>query len=193
MPGGLISSQFPHQLEEIVFWEQNSFFLQDLFLGVVVVRLLSRVRLIATPWTAAHQAPLFSATSQSLLKSMCFESVMLSNYPSSSCPQSFPVSWSFPMSWFFSSRGQSIRASASVHGVSRSNPFPTSTGMPPAGPGHQSTMSPSIITGPVISCGTQARLIGALSKMLALLSLKLSVFDEWPYFLLNWSRGNDVK
>ena len=31
----------------------------------------------------------------------------------SSCPQSFPASWSFPMSWLFASDGQSIGASAS--------------------------------------------------------------------------------
>ena len=31
----------------------------------------------------------------------------------SSCPQSFPESWSFPMSWHFASGGQSIGASAS--------------------------------------------------------------------------------
>ena len=34
----------------------------------------------ATPWTAAYQAPLFSAITQSLLKFMSLESVMLSNH-----------------------------------------------------------------------------------------------------------------
>ena len=32
----------------------------------------------------------------------------------SSCPPSFPASWSFPVSWLFTSGGQGIRASASA-------------------------------------------------------------------------------
>ena len=47
---------------------------------VVVVQLLSHVWLFVTPWTAAHQAPLFSTISQSLLKFIAIESVMLSNH-----------------------------------------------------------------------------------------------------------------
>ena len=43
---------------------------------VVVVESFSRVQLFATPWTLAHQAPLSSTISQSLLKSMSIESVM---------------------------------------------------------------------------------------------------------------------
>ena len=45
-----------------------------------VVQLLSPVWLFATLWTAAHQAPLSFPISQSLLRFMSFESVMLSNY-----------------------------------------------------------------------------------------------------------------
>ena len=57
--------------------------------------------------------------SQSLLKFMSIESVMLSNHlvlchPLSFCLQSFPASGSFPMSQLFTSGGQSIGASASV-------------------------------------------------------------------------------
>ena len=44
------------------------------------VQLLSRVWLYATPWTAAHQASLSIASSQSLLKLMSIESVMPSNH-----------------------------------------------------------------------------------------------------------------
>ena len=44
------------------------------------VQLLSRVWLFATPWTAAHQASLPFTISQSLLKFMFIESVMLSNH-----------------------------------------------------------------------------------------------------------------
>ena len=44
------------------------------------VQLLSRVRLFATPWTAACQASLSITNSRSLLKLMSVESVMLSNH-----------------------------------------------------------------------------------------------------------------
>ena len=44
------------------------------------VQLLSHVRLFATPWTAARQASLSITNSQSLLKLMSIELVMLSNH-----------------------------------------------------------------------------------------------------------------
>ena len=44
------------------------------------VQLLTRVRLFATPWTAAHQASLSITNSWSLLKLMSIESVMPSNH-----------------------------------------------------------------------------------------------------------------
>ena len=47
---------------------------------VVAVQLLCCVRLFVTPWTAARQASLSSTISQSLLKLMSVESVMLSNH-----------------------------------------------------------------------------------------------------------------
>ena len=46
----------------------------------VVVQLLSHFRLFVTAWTVAWQAPLSSTISQSLLKFMSIESVMLSNH-----------------------------------------------------------------------------------------------------------------
>ena len=46
----------------------------------VVVQSLSCVRLFATSWTAACQAPLSSAVSWSLLRFMSIESMMLSNH-----------------------------------------------------------------------------------------------------------------
>ena len=46
----------------------------------VVCQSLKLVRLFATPWTAAHQAPLSSTVSWSLLKFMSIELVMLSNH-----------------------------------------------------------------------------------------------------------------
>ena len=44
-----------------------------------IFQLLSHIQLFATPWTAIHQASLFFIISQSLLKFMFIEMVMLSN------------------------------------------------------------------------------------------------------------------
>ena len=44
------------------------------------VQSLKRVQLLATPWTAAHQASLFITNSRSLLKLVSIELVMLSNH-----------------------------------------------------------------------------------------------------------------
>ena len=44
------------------------------------VQLLSRVRLFATPWTAARQASLSITNSRSLLKLMSIEAVMPSSH-----------------------------------------------------------------------------------------------------------------
>ena len=82
------------------------------------VQSLRRVRLFATPWTAARQASLSITNSRSLLKLMSIKSVMPSNhlilYRPLLLPQSFSASGSFPMSQYFASGGQSIGASASV-------------------------------------------------------------------------------
>ena len=58
----------------------------------------------ATPWTAAYQAFLSYTISQSLLKLMSIDLVMLSNHlilwsPFLLCRQSFPASGCFPVSW----------------------------------------------------------------------------------------------
>ena len=86
---------------------------------MVVVQSLSRVWLLVTPWTAAHQASLFFTISLSLLKLTLVESMRPFNHfvfchPFSSCPPSFPASGSFPSSWLFASGGQSTGASASA-------------------------------------------------------------------------------
>ena len=52
----------------------------------VVVQSVSHVQFFATPWTAACQASLSSTVSQSLLKLMSTESVMLSNHLILCCP-----------------------------------------------------------------------------------------------------------
>ena len=80
---------------------------------IIVVESISRVQTLATPWTAACQAPLFFTISQSLLKFMSIESVMFltissSAPPFSSCPQTFPASGSFPMSRLFTSRAKGL-------------------------------------------------------------------------------------
>ena len=56
------------------------------------VQSLSHVRLFATPWTAAHQVSLSINNSQSLLKLMSIESVMLSNHLILCCPLLLPPS-----------------------------------------------------------------------------------------------------
>ena len=59
---------------------------------------------LATLWTVAHQASLFSTISGSLLRFMSFESVMPSNHLILSHLQPFPASGSFPMSQLFTSK-----------------------------------------------------------------------------------------
>ena len=54
--------------------------------AVVVGQSLSRVRLSATPWTAAHQASLSFSVSLSLLKVMSIESVTPSYHLILCCP-----------------------------------------------------------------------------------------------------------
>ena len=53
---------------------------------VVVVQSLIRVRHFATPWIVAHQASLPFTLSPSLLRLMCIEVVMPSNYLVLRCP-----------------------------------------------------------------------------------------------------------
>ena len=95
---------------------------------LVSVQLLSHVRLLLNPRTAAHQASLSITNSWSLFKLMSVKSVMP---PSSVIPffsrlQFFPASESFPVSQFFASGGQSTgtSASASVLPISIQDRFP---------------------------------------------------------------------
>ena len=79
---------------------------------------LSYVWLFSTTGTTAHQASLSFTISQSLLKFMSIESVMLSNHLILCHPlllllsSNFWASGCFPMSQLFTSGGQSIEASA---------------------------------------------------------------------------------
>ena len=82
------------------------------------VQSLSRARLFATPWTAAHQASLSITNSGSLLKcpssQWCYPIISSSVVSLSSRLQSFPASGSFQMSKLFASSGQSIGVSSSA-------------------------------------------------------------------------------
>ena len=82
------------------------------------VQSLGRVRLFATPWTAACQASLSITDSRSLFKLMSIELVMPSNHLILGCPLLLLPSIHsnirvFLISQFFTSGGQSIGASAS--------------------------------------------------------------------------------
>ena len=86
---------------------------------LVIVQLLSCVRLLVTPWTAACQASLSFTISQNLFKFMSTESEIPSNHlifchPFFLCLQSFPASGSFLISQLFTSDGQTIGASVSA-------------------------------------------------------------------------------
>ena len=83
------------------------------------VQSLSRVGLIVTPWTTAHQASLSITNSQSLPNSCplswwCHPNISSSVVPFSSCPQSLPASGSFKMTQLFASGGQNIGVSVSA-------------------------------------------------------------------------------
>ena len=81
------------------------------------VQSLSRVRLFATPWTAARRPPCPSPTpgvhpNPCPSSQWCHPTISFSVIPFSSCPQSFPASGSFQMTQLFASGGQSIGVSA---------------------------------------------------------------------------------
>ena len=98
--------------------------LQDASVQFSWVQLLSRVRLFATPWTAACQASLSITNSRSLPKLISIDSVMPSNhlnlcYPLLLLPSIFPSIRVFSNQVAFSnnlfaSGGQSIKVSASI-------------------------------------------------------------------------------
>ena len=93
------------------------------------VCVLSHIRLFATPWTAARQAPLSFTMSKGLLKFMSIEwvsflTISSSADPFSFCCQSFPGLGSFPMSWLPASGGQSIGDVASVLPMNIQELFP---------------------------------------------------------------------
>ena len=80
------------------------------------VQLLSRVQLFATPWISAPQRPELTQTHDRWVGDAIQPSQPLSFNPNLffSLLQSFPALGSFQMSHFSTSRGQSIRVSASA-------------------------------------------------------------------------------
>ena len=95
----------------------NSFFVNCIENSVSSVQLLSRVRLFATPWTAAQQASLSITNSRSSPKPMSIKLVMPSNHLILCCPllllpsifpsirvfsndSALPIRW--PKYWIFS-------------------------------------------------------------------------------------------
>ena len=104
-----------------------------IFIGGGGVHSLSCVLLLVTPWTVAHQAPLSPSISQSLLRFMSIELVMLSNYLILSFPLLFLLSVfpiiresAFSMSQLFSSNGQSTGDStlASIFPINTQDWYP---------------------------------------------------------------------
>ena len=83
---------------------------------VVFVQSLRHVRLFAVPWSAACQAIMSSAISQSLLKFMSIELMVPSKYPILCNPQPPDPAFIriFSMSWLFPSGSESIEASTSA-------------------------------------------------------------------------------
>ena len=77
-----LSSSFP---EKTTLKKIKTGCLVELY-HVLVVQPLSRVRLIAIPWTVAHQASLFFTMPQSLLRLVSIEVMMPSNHLILCCP-----------------------------------------------------------------------------------------------------------
>ena len=110
-----------NEAEIHIFLELSCFFDDPADFGNLIsgfVLLLSSVQLFVASWTPADQSSLSFTISQSWLKVMSTELVMLSNTISSSatlfsCPHSFPTSGSFPVSQLFPSGGQSFSISPS--------------------------------------------------------------------------------
>ena len=90
---------------------------------------VTKLCLFANSWTAACQNSLSFTSSQSLLKFISIESVMLSNHLILCCllplPSIFPsIRGFFPMSWLFPLDGQHIGAFTSVLPVNIQGWFP---------------------------------------------------------------------
>ena len=121
----LMSHEYLHVIQQSVFllllWQQQLLYYltpiecTELRFVVVVLQSPSRVRLFATPWTAARQASLSLIITQSScsLHRWCHP-ISSSAALFSFCPQSFPESGTFPMSRLSTWDDQNTGASASA-------------------------------------------------------------------------------
>ena len=114
----------------ILFGQSQLRILQYCHHSFVAIQSLSRVRLFATPWTAAYQVSLSFSLSQSLFKFMCTELVMLYYHLILCCPLS-PFAFNLPQYQgifqrvsSFPSGGQSIGLSASILPMNIQDWFP---------------------------------------------------------------------
>ena len=96
------------------------------------VQSLRRVRLFATPWTAAHQASLSIANSRSLLKLMSIESVMPSSHLIFCHPLLLPPSI-FPSIRVFSKRAAPPREDTAWPDPRAEDPEINDLPLPPVG------------------------------------------------------------
>ena len=121
----LLSDFLPTVINIMVIWIKSAHFgsLSVQFSRSVVsiiVQFNSIIQSCPTLWPHGLQhamlpcpSPIHGACLNSCPSSRwCHPSISSSVIPFSSCPQSFPASWSLQMSQFFASRGQSIGVSA---------------------------------------------------------------------------------
>ena len=78
--GGVLEVCEDLKESSLLFRKKRPSLLEVQVIVVVAVQPLSRLRLFANPWTAAHQAPLSFTISWSLLKLMSIESAIPSNH-----------------------------------------------------------------------------------------------------------------
>ena len=113
---------FPCRKTNKIAWWPSPKKLGEIVLTFIIssVQSLSRVRLFATPWTAARTRPPCPSPTPGVypnsctLSQWCHPTNSSSVVPFSSHLQSFPASGSFQMSQLFASGGQSIGVSASA-------------------------------------------------------------------------------
>ena len=114
------------------------------------------------------------------LSQWCHPTILSSVAPFSSCPQSFPVSWSFPMGWLFISGGQSfgVRASASVLSMNVQGWFPL---------GLTGLISFCLRDSPESSPASQFESINSLILSLLYGPTLTSVHDHWKNHSLDYA------
>ena len=129
-------SRFPNWRAHLQFQQHDKFSVQS----------LSRVQLVATPWTAARQASLSISNSRSLLRLISIESVMPSNHLILCRPLLLPPSVFPSIRVFFNESVLCIRwpKDGSLYTAIGMHVTPPSwASLPPPFPSHPSTLSQS--------------------------------------------------